>query len=357
MPIFARCPDNPLISPSDVKPSRPDFEVLGSFNAGATVHKGETILLLRVSERPSDQQASIIRCPHVDENGELVITDVKADDPNWETTDPRKIWNLATGGLLLTSISHIRLAHSRDGINFTVDEKPWLMPETEYERFGVEDPRITLLDGRYYANYTAVGPLGIATALVSTADFVDIARHGIIYSPANRDVVIFPERIGGLYHCYHRPMPWGFGGMNIWAASSPDLLRWGDHRLVLAGQDKGWRSGRIGGGAPPIRTDRGWLSFYHGADATNRYCMGAFLASVDDPCTIIAQSGGPVLEPEERYETEGFFGNVVFSCGVTVVPGMTPASDTEMVRLYYGAADQRIAMAEAPVGAVLEAMD
>ena len=346
MPLFSRCEENPLISPEDISPSRPDFEVVGTFNAGAALYNGETILLLRVSERPAQQSDSLIPCPHLSAAGELIVTEVRRDDPDWDTTDPRKIWDRVNGGLLLTSISHIRLARSWDGVNFRIDDSPWLMPKAEYERFGVEDPRITLIDRRYYINYTAVSPQGIATALVSTDDFVKYERHGVIFPPANRDVVIFPERINGLYHCYHRPMPWGFGGMNIWAATSPDLLQWGNHKVVIQSQTRGWQSGRLGGAAPPIRTDQGWLSFYHDADASNRYCLGAFLTPLDDPYRVISRSAFPVLEPEEPYETEGFFGNVVFSCGAII------AGDT--IRLYYGAADERIAMAEASVGEVLD---
>lgn len=348
MALFCRSSANPLISPENVRASRADLEVAGTFNAGAALHNGETILLLRVSERPADRDDGIIRCPHISETGEFVITEVRRDDRKWDTTDPRKIWHRSDGGLLLTSISHLRLARSTDGVSFSVDDHPWLAPSTEYERFGVEDARITNIDGRYYVNFTAVSPHGIATELVSTDDFVEIRRHGLMFPPANRDVVIFPEKIHGRFFCYHRPMPWGFGGLNIWGASSPDLLCWGDHQIVLAGEARDSRGGRIGGGAPPIRTDRGWLSFYHSADQSNRYCMNAYLTPLDDPYRIIADSTSPVIEPEAPYETDGFFPNVVFACGAI--------QTGEVVRLYYGAADERIAMAEARIDEVLEVL-
>jgi beta-1,2-mannobiose phosphorylase / 1,2-beta-oligomannan phosphorylase len=337
---------NPLITPDDVKPSRPDFEILGTFNAGAATYKDEVILLLRVSERPAAQEDGIILCPHLSSTGELIVERIAQDSPDYDTHDPRKIFQRKTGDALLTSISHLRLARSKDGVHFSIDEKPWLQAEPPYEGFGVEDARITQIGDTYYVNYTAVSEHGIATALVSTADFVQIKRLGIILPPANRDVTIFPQRINGQYVCYHRPMPGMFGRMNMWMATSPDLIHWGNHRILL--EQSGDESGRIGGGATPIWTERGWLSIYHTADADDRYCLGAFLTPHDEPGRIIARSRQPILSPEEGYETEGFYNNVVFTCGAV--------EDNGILRLYYGAADERIALAEVSINDLLDSL-
>jgi predicted GH43/DUF377 family glycosyl hydrolase len=347
--MFVRHPHNPLITPSAVKPSRPDFEVTGTFNAGATIFNGEVILLVRVAERPVSWQDGWIQCPYYKSQGELTIRRVACNDPDWDTSDPRKVQQRATGDLLLTSVSHLRLARSRDGIHFDVADQPWLTPASPYEVFGVEDPRITRIGDTYYVNYTAVSPHGIATALVSTPDFVQIARHGIIFPPDNRDVTLFPEPINGMYICYHRPMPGMFMRMNIWMATSPDLRHWGDSRLVLASQPGHWDAGRVGGGAPPILTECGWLSIYHGADEQDRYCLGAFLTPYDDPGRIIARSTDAILRPRAPYEVDGFFSDVVFTCGAVVVDGK--------VRLYYGAADESLAMADAPLSELLDSLD
>ena len=216
------------------------------------------------------------------------------------------------------------------------------------EAFGVEDARITQIEGRYYVNYTAVSPYGIATALASTTDFETIDRRGLIFAPSNRDVTLFPEKVGGKYLCYHRPMPGMFPRLNIWLATSPDLLHWGELRVVLESQSDSWDSGRVGGGAPPIKTDQGWLSIYHAADANDRYCLGAFLTALDAPGKIIARSYEPIFVPEQPYETQGFYGNVVFTCG-TVVQG-------DRLRLYYGAADERVALAEASISALIQSL-
>lgn len=339
--MISRHPENPLITPGDVPPSHPDFEVIGAFNAGVTTYEGETILLLRVAERPIPRSESEILCPSLDNSGALTLKVIRRDDPDYDTSDPRKIMNRKTGAGWLTSISQIRLARSSDGVHFTVAAQPFLQGESPYEGFGTEDARVTRIEGRYYVNYTAVSRYGIATALASTADFSTVERHGVIFAPANRDVTLFPEKIGGQYVCYHRPMPGDFGSLNIWLATSPDLLHWGDMRVVLESQPGGWEGGRVGGGAPPVKTDQGWLSIYHAADPNDRYCLGAFLTPLDAPGRVIARSLEPILVPEAPYETQGFYGNVVFTCGAT--------ADGDRLRIYYGTADERIALAETSI--------
>lgn len=346
MSVFIRHPLNPLITPAHVRPSTPDFEVIGTFNAGATRLGDETLLLVRVAERPCPAEQGWIACPYVDQHGEIALHRVRQADPDYDTGDPRFVRHLRTGTVHLTSISHIRRARSVDGVGFTVDEQQWLKPETSAESYGVEDARITAINGAFFVNYSAVSEHGIATGLVETTDFKTYSRRGIIFPPSNRDVALFPQPVDGRYLCYHRPMPGEFGRYSIWLASSPDLVRWGDHRLVLEGSEVGWDSGRVGGGAPPIWTERGWLSIYHAADRQHRYCLGAFLASHDDPAQVIARTREPIFIPEAAYETTGFFPNVVFTCGVTLLNGI--------IRLYYGAADDSIALAEAPLTGLLD---
>lgn len=335
--MFERHAQNPLIHPNMVKASRPDFEVIGTFNAGVTRLHNETILLLRVAERPLLSSNGVVRCPHLSPDGELLVEEIDRKDPNFDTSDPRVVFNVHTGEALLTSISHFRLARSNDGINFTIAETPWIAPSTPDEGFGIEDARITQVEDIYYINYTAVSRRGIATALVTTRDFVTFERHGVIFPPANRDVTFFPQRINGMYVCYHRPMPGMFGGYNIWMASSPDMTHWGQHRVVLEAKPGGWEGGRVGGGAPPIYTEHGWLSIYHAADKQDRYCLGAFLTPHAEPDRIIASSPQPILSPEAIYETEGYFQNVVFTCGAIV--------NGDELWVYYGAGDESIALA------------
>jgi len=342
--MFTRHPNNPLIKPRDVKPSRSDFEVIGAFNAGATTYNGELLLLLRVAERPIRSENTIIPCPYLDDHGDLVLKQVRSDDPNYNTRDSRLIVDKRSGEVWLTSLSHLRLARSVDGVHFAIDERPWLQGEPPYETFGMEDARISRIEGKYFVNYTAVSPNGIATALASTRDFVQIERHGLIFAPQNRDVTIFSKKIGGQYICYHRPMPSGLGRLNIWLATSPDLIHWGELSIVLDSRV----AGRTGGGAPPIRTEQGWLSIYHAADANQRYTLGAFLTPLDQPGRIIARSREPIFAPEQPYETSGFFGNVVFTCGAI--------AEGDKLRLYYGASDETTALAEASLSEVIRSL-
>ncbi len=343
--VFTRHPANPLLSPADVAPSRPDFEVIGVFNAGVARCGSDVILLLRVAERPRQTDADRVAFPYLQPDGQLTVHTTDRAGGRYDLSDERVVVDTHTGDTFLTSISHLRLARSADGVHFTVDSQPWLLPQPPYESFGVEDARITPLDGRFYVNYSAVSPLGIATALASTQAFEPPARHGVIFPPSNRDVTIFPARIDGCYVCYHRPMPSPFGSLNIWLARSSDLRRWGDHQLVLQTAPDGWESGRVGGGAPPILTPEGWLSIYHAADRQHRYCLGAFLTPPDAPERVIRRSARPVLWPQASYEAHGFFGNVVFTCGALL--------EGDVLRVYYGAADACVALAEAPLSDVL----
>ena len=332
-----------------VLPSRPDLEVLGVFNPGVIRHDGEVILLLRVSEAPRKVSASIAAAPIYNaHSGRLEIKHWHVDAKGPDVSDPRLV--IADGSTWLTSMSHFRVARSTDGIHFEVEGLPTLTAGTEYESFGIEDPRITLLDGTYWINYTAVSEYGISTALVSTKDFRTFERHGIIFPPPNRDVTIFPQKIRGRYVALHRPMPEGLGQVAIWTASSSDLFSWGNHRIVATARKGSWDDEKIGGGAVPFRVQAGrqdaWLAIYHGVTRSPpTYSLGALLLDLHDPARVIARSREPILRPEAPYEREGFFGSVVFSCGLL--------AEGDLVRIYYGAADDVTAVADLSLAEIL----
>src|SRR5439155_3619406 len=105
----------------------------------------------------------------------------------------------------LNFISHLRVARSKDGHSIDSADGAIFGPANQYEEFGVEDPRITRIGDTFYITYVAVSRHGVATALASTRDFKSFQRHGIIFSPENKDVVLFPEKISGTYHALHRP--------------------------------------------------------------------------------------------------------------------------------------------------------
>jgi predicted GH43/DUF377 family glycosyl hydrolase len=330
-----------------VKPSRPDLEVVGAFNPAAIRHGEETILMLRVAEAPTasaGQAASPVY--NVDSRRIEIKTWSLSDDVN--VTDPRVI--IVGGRTWLTSISHLRIARSNDGIHFEVDELPAMSAENEYETFGIEDARITIIDGTYWINYSAVSPRGVSTALASTKDFKTFERHGIIFPPSNKDVAIFPEKIGGRYAALHRPQLDGFERPAMWIATSPDLLSWGGHSFLAAARDETWDNAKIGGGAVPFRVRtkdyNGWLAIYHGVtDSPVTYSLGALLLDAEDPSRVIARSRDPILWPEAPYEQNGFFDGVVFTCGLL--------AEGDLVRIYYGAADGVTAVADLSLDEIL----
>ncbi len=344
-----RADRNPIVTPAMVPPSRSDLDVVGVFNPAVTRHEGRVLLLLRVAEAARGAHAHEVTAPvHDAATGRLEIKRWRRDAPAVDVSDPRTV--AVDGRMWLTSISHLRIARSRDGIHFDVDPLPALSPETPYESFGIEDPRITLLDGTYWINYSAVSSHGIATALASTTDFTTFQRHGIIFPPNNRDVTIFPDRLGDRYLALHRPMPDGIGRPAMWLASSPDLITWGEHRLVASARDGRWDDAKIGGGAVPIRVEtangEGWLAIYHGVTSSPlTYSLGALLLDARDPARVIARSRDPILAPEATYEREGFFGGVVFTCGLL--------ADGDLVRIYYGAADGVTAVADLSLDEIL----
>lgn len=347
-----RYEENPLITPADVKPHRDDFEVIGAFNAGIARHGDEIIMLLRVAERPIPRKPGVVAAPVYDAaKGRLELIELDAGDERYDFSDPRVIRNRSESATFqyLTSLSYLRIARSRDGRRFTVDDEPFIYPSQPQESFGIEDPRITQIGDTYYIYFSAVSPVGVGESLVSTTDFRTVTHHGMIFCPDNKDVLIFPEKIGGKYYALHRPTTKSVGHPEIWIAESDNLLQWGNHRHLLGLRPGMWDSGRIGGGAVPIRTERGWLELYHGATKEHRYCMGAVLLDLDDPSKVLARSSKPILEPEAPYEKEGFFGDVVFSCGALV--------EGDIVKMYYGVADTSMAAAELSLTEILDSLE
>jgi predicted GH43/DUF377 family glycosyl hydrolase len=340
-----RSPCNPVIKPKDVKPSRDDLEIIGVFNCGVSRFENEIILLLRVAERPvSKNPDTILTAVYDVDSGELIAKQFQRNDPKVDFSDPRLI--IASGQTYLTSISHLRVARSTDGINFKIENTPAVVPANEYETFGIEDPRITFIDGSYYITYVAVCPFGVTTCLASTKDFRSFKRHGIIFSPENKDIVIFPEKIDGSYYALHRPDSPLFNKHDMWIGESPDLHCWGNNRYLMGPRTDYWDEKKIGASTVPFKINNGWLEIYHGADRNNRYCLGAVLLDKKQPWKIIARSEKSILEPQADYETKGFFGNVVFSCGLLY--------EEDKLKIYYGVADTAVCYAEIALKDVLE---
>lgn len=335
-----RCINNPLITVKDVKPSRRDFHVEGIFNCGVCRYRDEILLVCRVSESAgfTDENVKIPMMVQKGDHMAINIVDmVKGEHPELDFSDSRSVTKATPRGrktVYLTSFSHLRLARSKDGIHFIVDNTPMIEPTLEEERWGMEDPRVTRIGNKYYINYTAVSPQGPATALLSTEDFIHFNRHGVIFAPENKDVVIFPEKIEGKYYALNRPVSQEFGTPDIWMCESPDLIHWGNQHHFCSALENGWESGRIGSGAVPFFTEKGWVEIYHAADSADRYCLGAMLLDARHPEKILSRTESPIFQPEAGYETDGFFNNTVFTCGC--------CQNENHIVVYYGAADDKI---------------
>jgi len=337
---------NPLLTPEDLAPTRDDLTVLCTLNPAAVRFGDETLLRVRVGEKAPDTKDAVAALYYDAETDELKVRHIRLDDPALDVSDPRKY--RYKGKTLLTSMSHLRLARSSDGAAFRFEDSPAIFPATPYEAYGCEDARITLIDGTYYIAYTAVSPMGVAVALASTEDFRTYRRCGLIFPPYQKDVCLFPEKVAGRYVCRHRPYKSEFNDACVWTAWSPDLFSWGRHEMTIAPVAGTWQAGRVGAGAPPIKTSEGWLEIYHAADADGRYRLGAMLSDLDQPQRVIARSSRPVLEPETDYELEGVYGNCVFSNGLV-------ADDDGRLTVYYGAADRICAAAVTTIDEMIAA--
>jgi predicted GH43/DUF377 family glycosyl hydrolase len=250
---------------------------------------------------------------------------------------------------LRTGRSIIGLARSTDGFRFVADPGPFLKPEPHgsfaaYEEYGVEDPRITCIGGEYLITYSAYSRHGVRIALARTNDFVQIERVSLITQADARNAVIFPEKFGGLYARLDRPhseiAPW-----SIWISYSPDLRFWGESQLVMKPEPYHWDEMKIGPGAPPIKTEQGWLSIYHGVFRTmdgSVYRLGVALHDLQNPAKVVGVSDSWIVQPEAPWEITGYVHNVVFTCGAVPEPDGT-------VKIYWGGADTVMCVGEAVI--------
>lgn len=346
MDIAQRFTQNPLLRPTDLKPGIEGMEIVCLLNPGVFQFDGKTWLLLRVAERPKQIDGKV-SFPVYNSKGVIEILSFDKNDPDLDTSDPRII-NYKKKDYL-TTLSYLRLVCSDDGITFYEPEGyPPIFGKGELETFGVEDCRVATTADGFNLSFTEVSEFGVGVGLIRTKDWKNFSREGMIFPPHNKDCAIFEEKINGLYFAMHRPSSPELGGNYIWLAESPDLIHWGKHKCIATTRPGMWDSKRVGAGAPPIRTEKGWLEIYHGANADNRYCLGALLLDIDDPSKVLARSVDPIMEPIEAYEQTGFFGNVVFTNGHYV--------KGDDIYLYYGASDEVICGAKLSIKQILESL-
>jgi predicted GH43/DUF377 family glycosyl hydrolase len=344
--LAQRFEQNPILRPCDLRPSVRGMEVTCLLNPGVFRYQDKTWLLVRVAERPA-QVPGKTSFPILSPEGRLDIIEFNSSDPRLDLRDPRVI-NF-DGRDYLTTLSHLRLLASDDGIHFAEPEQSLpLMGSGELETYGIEDCRVAKIDATYFLTYTQVSNHGVGVGLRTTRDWKQFSHEGMILPPHNKDCALFDEQIGGKYYALHRPSSPELGGNYIWLAESPDMVHWGRHHCLAHSREGCWDSARVGAGAAPIRTAEGWLEIYHGATKENRYCLGALLLDLDEPWRVLARSETPIMEPLAPYEQEGFFGKVIFTNGHLV--------DGDQVTLYYGAADSVICAAHLSIQSILDSL-
>ncbi|QDV24935.1 Beta-1,4-mannooligosaccharide phosphorylase [Aureliella helgolandensis] len=341
-----------MLRPSDIAPSHEEWEVVGVFNPAVAVMDDEVVMLVRVAERPVPTSSGRVALPRWQSTGDVTVD--WFEDEDVQPVDARVVATKPSGNLRLTSISHLRVFRQSIKAPNGWRAAGGILPEADFECFGLEDPRITNIDGTFWITYVAVSELGAVTALLSSIDLVNFKRHGIIFPCENKDVVLFPQKIDGGYLALHRPNPHShFSPPSIWTAQSPDLLHWGRHAQLLGGRQS-WERDRVGAGTPPILIDEGWLMLFHGSETSRVkgqvgcYTAGALLLDRHNPAQILARSMSPTMAPTASFETHGFVPNVVFPTA------LLDQGDT--LAVYYGAADSCVGMAEFSKDAILQSM-
>ncbi len=255
---------------------------------------------------------------------------------------------------LRTGRSIIGIAESDDGYNFTVGRKPFITPATDgpfgvYEEYGVEDPRICHIDGEYLITYSAYSRHGVRIGLIRTRDFRSFERVAFITQADLRNVVIFPGKFNGRYARLDRPhseiSPW-----SIWISFSTDLVHWGESKVIIKPAQYHWDEMKIGPGATPIKTGKGWLSIYHGVFKTMDgavYRLGVALHDLEDPSKVLGVADEWILAPEAEWEITGYVHNVVFCCGAV-------AEEDGSVKIYWGGADTVMCVGTANIDELVE---
>ena len=231
---------------------------------------------------------------------------------------------------------------SKDGIHWEIDDEPIHFIGADSEIAVNEyryDARITPMEGKYYITWCN-GYHGPTIGVAWTEDFKAFHQLENAFLPFNRNGVLFPRKIGGMYMMMSRPSDNGhtpFG--DIYVSQSPDLEFWGRHRYMMGtvkGNDSAWQSTKVGPGPTPIETDEGWLLIYHGVITTCNgfvYRMGAALLDLDEPWKVKYRSKDYLMAPWELYECVGDVPNVVFPCAALT------DSATGRIAIYYGCAD------------------
>ncbi|MEK6800940.1 MAG: hypothetical protein AABY10_04440 [Nanoarchaeota archaeon] len=352
--------DKLLLKPAMFKPSFNDWEITGVLNPGGIrMQNGKICLYVRVAEKPKQNSSGKLMCPVIVSKDEY-----KAESDSFN----KKEIKIQNGNVLylknsicrLTNISHFRkVILEENGFEVSeISDKPNFMGIPGESEYGVEDCRIVKLEGRYCMTYVAVSKdNGVSVALATSKDLTNWERKGIIFQEQNKDAVLFPEKIKGLYVALNRPeSQFIFSRPSIWISYSKDLIYWGREKTILRVRENSWGDKRNGAGAPPLKTNKGWLLIYHGVGKLNgkdAYSTGAALLDLKNPEKVIARSpkNKPLFYPKYDYEKKGFYNNVVFPTAAIFT------KDKKEILIYSGAADRYVSVRKLKVSEILQHLE
>lgn len=274
------------------------------------------------------------------------------------------------------------LAVSTDGYHFErASDEPAIGPSADgFDASTIQDPRMVKMGEYYYITYAARHyPIGqfwmpedqqykppacpddfprclrdnaTSTGLLLTKDFKNFIRAGRLTDPLldDRDVVLFPEKIGGKYVMMHRPLEWvgkkyGTKHAAAWISMADDLMGFRKSKLLIKAKFD-WEAGKLGINTPPIKTEHGWLTLYHAVGPDKYYRLGALLLDLENPAKVLHRTPEWIMQSEAEYEILGYYRGCVFPCGKVVI------GDTLFV--YYGAGDKYVGLATCKLGALLD---
>lgn len=257
-------------------------------------------------------------------------------------------------GEQVDGVPQIYMGHSDDGIHWSINPQRIAFVDEEGRPFMpgyAYDPRLVKVEDTYYILW-CTDFYGASIGVAKTTDFKHFIRIENPFIPFNRNAVLFPRKIGGMYKMLSRPSDSGhtpFG--DIFVSESPDMVYWGRHRHVMGKGSAWWENLKIGGGAAPIETSVGWLLFYHGVSNTCNgyvYSIGGAILDRDEPSRVLYRCRNFLLTPEEEYEERGFVPNVCFPCATL------QDRDTGRIALYYGTADTYVGLAFTRVNLIVD---
>jgi len=326
-PCIKRCQKNPVLTANDIP-----YDASLIFNAGITKFNGKYVMVFR------------------NDHG---LT--KQDWQDWVEDKAQHPGGFQT---------NIGIAYSDDGIKWDVQDQPCFSMQCDKTKIRrAYDPRISVIEGRCYMCFAVDTYYGVRGGIAVTDDFEkwEVLTMTV---PDNRNMVLFPEKVNGKFIRLERPFPvYGRGhaeAFDVWYSDSPDCKYWGNHQLLLGAEMVPYANCKIGPAAPPVKTEKGWLTTFHAVwnhedkeldtwekSWTKEYFGGLMLLDLNDPSKIIGMYQHPLISAETEEELKGFRGSVIF-------PGGMVLEDSGEVKIYYGAADTVECLATADVNDLLE---